>query len=94
MPRTPLTQEQRIKYKLLDFKAWVHGQMKINHLTQRDVAKALGISQSMVSQMLKVPDKKKKDEKIKLDPFTIGQIIILFELFETGPEERKRLLTL
>lgn len=94
MPRTPLTQEQRIKYKLLDFKAWVHGQMKINHLTQRDVAKALGISQSMVSQMLKVPDKKKKDEKIKLDPFTLGQIIILFELFETGPEERKRLLTL
>lgn len=94
MPRTPLTQEQRLKYKLLDFKAWVHGQMKINHLTQRDLAKAFGISQPMVSQMLKVPDKKKKGEKINLDPFTLGQIIILFELFETEPEERKRLLTL
>lgn len=94
MPRTPLTKEQKMKYKLLDFKAWVHGQMKLNHLTQREVAKALGISQTKLNGMLKTPDKKRKDEKIKPDPFTLGQIIILFELFETEPEERDRLLTL
>lgn len=94
MPRVSLTQEQKMKCKLLGFKAWVHGQMKINHLTQREVAKALGISQTKLNGMLKTPDKKKKDEKIKTDPFTLGQIIILFELFEVEPEERQRLLML
>ena len=64
MPRTPLTQEQRLKYKLLDFKAWVHGQMKIIHMTQRQAADALGVSQTKFNGMLKTPDKNKKDQKM------------------------------
>lgn len=99
MPRTPLTMEQRREYKLLDFKIWVHGQMKANHLYQKDIANVLGVSQVRVSQMLKVPDKKKKSKKgneagINPDPFTLGQVITLCELFGVDPEERKRLLTL
>lgn len=101
MPRVSLTQEQRVKYKLFDFKIWVHGQMKANHLRQQDIADALGIGQSMVSQMLDTPDKngrkrnrKKKDEEINPDPFTLGQVITLCELFGIDPEERKKLLTL
>lgn len=101
MPRAPLTMEQRRDYRLLDFKAWVSGQMKVNHLLQKDVADALGISQVRVSQMLDTPDKRKKrkrhrekEGKIEPDPFSLGQVITLFELFETDPEERKRLLTL
>ncbi|MCI9592261.1 MAG: helix-turn-helix domain-containing protein [Lachnospiraceae bacterium] len=92
MPRVSLTQEQRMKYKLFDFKIWVHGQMKANHLRQQDIADALGISQVRVSQMLKTPDKGQKDKEP--DPFSLGQVIVLCELFGVAPEERNRLLTL
>lgn len=92
MPRVALTTEQRWKYKLLDFKIWVRGQMALNHKTQADVGKALGISQGMVSRMLKTPDERKKGEKIDPDPFTYGQALILCDFFEADENERKKLL--
>ncbi len=95
MPRVALGMEQKRDYKLKDFKGWVKSQMHLNHKTQADVGRALGISQSMVSQMLKVPDKKnKKDEKIKPDPFTYGQVLTLCEFFGANEEEKQKLLTL
>lgn len=60
MPRVALSMEQKKDYKIKDFKGWVKSQMHLNHKTQADVGRALGISQPMVSQMLKVPDKDKK----------------------------------
>ena len=57
MPRVALTVEQKVDYKLLDFKIWVVGQMKRNHMTQTDIGKALNLSQAQICQKLKVPDK-------------------------------------
>jgi len=95
MPRKALTAEQRRNYKLLDFKIWVIGQMKRNHVTQGDLAEIFGVSQPRVSKMLKIPDKKKKrEEKINPDPFSYGQVIALCELFGVDEEERKKLLML
>lgn len=91
MPRVGI---KRKEYKLKDFKGWVVQQMHIHHKTQKEVAEALGISQSSICQMLKVPDKKTKDKKIKEDPFTYGQLLTLCELFEVDGEEKKRLLTM
>lgn len=88
MPRVTINKKE---YKLLDFKGWVRKQMALNHKTQVQVGEVLGISQSTVSQMLKIPDKRKK-EKINPDPFTYGQVLTLCEFFEVDEEERMRLL--
>ncbi len=93
MPRVALSAEQRREYKLLDFKIWVVGKMKRHHKTQEDVGKALGLSQARISQMLKIPDSKKREE-VDPDPFSYGQVLILCELFEADEEERKKLLML
>lgn len=91
MPRVTINKKE---YKLLDFKGWVRKQMALNHKTQVQVGKALGISQSKVSKMLKIPNKgkKEKEEKINPDPFTYGQVLTLCEFFEVDEEERMRLL--
>lgn len=63
--------------------------------TQAEVAKALGLSQGRLSQMLKVPDPKKdKGKKEEKDPFSYGQVLILCDFFEADREEKARLLTL
>lgn len=95
MPRNPLGMEQKRDYKLKDFKLWVAMQMYEQGKTQADIGKVLGVSQPTVSKMLKLPDKKnKKDKKIKMDPFTYGQVITLCEYFGADIEERGKLLTL
>lgn len=93
MPRVDIKKKD---YKLKDFKGWVRAQMHLNHKTQKDVGDALGLTQASISYMLKTPDKdkKKKNEKINPDPFTYGQILVLFQLFDTPDEERLRLLRL
>ena len=93
MPRVSINRKE---YKLNDFKGWVTAQMRLHHKTQAEVGQALGISQSALSQMLKVKDKKKskKDEKIKPDPFSYGDLLTLCELFEVSEEEKQRLLTM
>lgn len=57
--------------------------------TQADVGKALGVCHSRVSQMLKT-----KGDKVEKDPFSYGQVLMLFELFNMSDEEKIRLLTL
>ena len=92
MPRVSINRKW---YKLNDLKGWIVAQMHLHHKTQAEVGQALGISQSMLSQMLKVPDKKKgKNGKIKPDPFSYGDLLTLCELFEVSEEEKKRLLTM
>lgn len=94
MPRIALSNEQRIEYKVTDFKGWVVKQMKINGKRQEDVAKALGVSQGLVSRMLKIPKNKEEEKRVKKDPFSYGQVIALCELFSVDENERKKLLTL
>lgn len=92
MPRVSINRKE---YKLNDLKGWITAQMHQHHKTQAEVGQALGISQSALSQMLKVPDKKKgKNEKIKKDPFSYGDLLTLCELFEASEEEKQRLLTM
>lgn len=92
MPRVALSQEQRMEYKLRDLKKWVKMQMAATGKNQTDVGKAIGLPQSSVSLMLKIPDK--KGERERKDPFTYGQVLALCELFEVDGKEKERLLTL
>lgn len=95
MPRVPLSEEQKKAYKLKDFKKWVKMQMAATGKTQSDVGKALGLSQSQVSQMLKRYDPETVSRpKVNPDPFSYGQVITLCELFGADGEERKKLLML
>ena len=91
MPRVDIKKKE---YKLKDFKGWVRAQMHINHKTQKDIGDALGVTQANISYMLKIPDQKKKGENINPDPFSYGQLLVLFQLFDTPDEERLRLLKL
>ncbi len=94
MPRKALSVEQKKAYKLKDFKKWVKIQMTAAGMTQTDVGNALGISQETVSARLKIPDPRDKGTKVNPDPFSYGDLLMLFDLFGTDEEERKRLLTL
>ncbi len=88
MPRVAIKKKD---YKILDLKGWVTQQMKMNGLRQADVAQALGVSQSRVSVMLKIP---KKGERVSVDVFTYGDLLTLCEIFDVSDEEKLRLLTL
>ena len=92
MPRASLCKEQKKEYKVRDIKGWVCHQMKMNGLKQKDVAKALNISQGALSIRLRVKDEKGKS--LKNDPFTYGDLLTLCELFKTSDEEKQRLLTM
>lgn len=94
--RISLSFEQKKAHRLRYIKGWVVGQMKVAGKTQKDVGEALGLSQGTISTMLAVPDGRKKDDRRRIDPdpFTLGQMLTLFELFETEAEERQKLLTL
>ncbi len=94
MPRVALTAQQRREYKTIDLKGWIVKQMKLNGKRQADVAEALGLSVGRVSQMLKIPDRKKGAERVNPDPFSYGQILTLCEFFNVDDEEKKKLLTL
>lgn len=85
MPRVTIKKKD---YKLKDFKGWVDKQRRIHGLKQIDVAKALGISQQGLSARLKVEDGKMPD------PFSYGDLLTLFDLFETTDEEKLYLMKL
>ena len=94
MPKVALTAAQRREYKVIRLKGWIIEQMKLKGKRQADVAKVLGLSQGMVSQMLKIPDpKKNKGRRVNPDPFSYGQLLALCEFFEVDGEERQKLLT-
>ena len=94
MPRVALSMEQKRDYKLKDFKLWVIMQMHEHGKTQEDVGKAIGVAQSTVSKMLRVPKKGEKDRGIKPDPFTYGQVLVLCDFFGADEKTKQRLLTL
>ncbi len=95
MPRVALSMEQKMEYRLKDFKKWVKMQMAAKGKTQADVGEVLGLSRGRVSQMLKIVDPKRdKGKKEEKDPFSYGQVLVLCEFFGANEEEKKKLLTL
>lgn len=89
MPRVALTVEQRKNNKVKALIGWVVSQMHILGMKQDEVAKELGISQPAFS--IRISVKSCKDKK---DPFSYGDMLILFKLFETPEEEMVRLMKL
>lgn len=88
MPRVTINKK---KYKILDLKGWIVGQMKVHGLKQKDIADALGVSQPVVSLMLRIPNEK---DRTNIDQISYGDLLTLFDLFGTSDEEKARLLTL
>lgn len=93
MARVVLSPEQKMSYKLKDFKGWVVKEMKINGITQSDLGKVLGVSQVRVSQMLKITDPK-SNSRVDQDPFSYGDLLVMFDMFGTPDEEILRLMRL
>ena len=91
MPRVAIKKKE---YKVLDLKGWIEGQMKIHGLNQTDIGNALGLSQPQISHMLRVPKKENDRTLNKMDVFTYGDLLTLFDLFDTPDDEKIRLLTL
>lgn len=89
----PRVSGKRKEYKVKDLKGWVVMQMKLHGMNQADVAKALGLSQPRLSDMLRIA-KKGEGRKANPDPFTYGDLLTLCELFEVPGEEKQRLLTM
>ena len=91
MPRVALSPEQRKRHKIKDLITWINGRMHSMGLKQKDLAKALNISQVAVSDRL---NPKTYEENKRADPFKYGDLLIIFKLLEATPEEKERLLTL
>lgn len=91
MARVALTAEQKKEHRIKELTGWVVSQMHIHGLYQDEVAKKLGIKQSSLSARLNPEEYKKK---LKKDPFSYGDMLILFQLFDTPLEEIGRLMKL
>lgn len=62
------------------FSAWLFGQMKVCHVTQEELSKRLGISQSALSK------------KIREQRFNLNDLIVIFGTFKPDLKEVARLL--
>lgn len=78
MPRVTINKKQYLKK---DFCSWIAGKM-FRKYTQKDVGRALGISQQAFSR------------KLKNCEFTFDDVITLLDFFKATDEERIRLLKL
>lgn len=87
MPRVAVN---RKKYKLADLQNWITGQIHAQGLKQSQVAYELGISQQALSERLKPPEDKNKDK----DPFSYGDMLTLFKVFNTSAEKIAELMQL
>lgn len=72
MPKVYLSELERMNQKL---GSWVYGQMKVHRLTQKDMAKELGISQQAFSM------------KMKLYRFTYDDFLVFVRMFKPSQEE-------
>lgn len=79
MPRVSIN---KIKYKRSDFVRWLAGEMIIRHVSQKEIAGWLGISQSCVSQ------------KMQLCSFSYTDMLTIFDGLETPKEEQAKVMLL
>ena len=91
MPRVALNTAQKKKYKVMDLVGWIEGQRHILGIDQKVIANELGITQAALSHRLN-PNKYK--EGVEKDPFSYGDLLVIFKLLETPEEEIVRLLKL
>ena len=82
MPRVDIKKKD---YMVEDLAGWIAGRMHSKGFTQEYVAKELGISQVALSSRLN--PKKYKSGIIK-DPFSYGNLLILFKLLDVTDEEK------
>ncbi len=87
----PRVDSKKKEYMIKDLPGWIAGRMHSKGLTQEDVAKELGISQVALS--VRLNPKKYKNGTVK-DPFSYGNLLVLFKLLDVTDEEKQRLLTL
>ena len=91
MPRVAFCTKQRKRNKIKALIEWIDGRMHSKELKQEYVAKQLNISQPAFSiRMNPKTYEKNKDA----DPFSFGDLLILFDILEATPEEKTRLMTL
>lgn len=91
MPRVALSPEQKRKHKTRDLIRWVSGRMRSLGLRQEDVARKINISQGALSVRL---NPKTYERNRNSDPFSFGELLVLFDVLEATPEEKQRLMTL
>ena len=91
MPRVALSLEQKRRNKIKYLTEWIAGRMHSMKLTQKDVAKALNITQAAFSERL---NPKTYEKNKRADPFKFGDLLILCKILEATPEEKEHLLTL
>ena len=76
MPKVFLTREMRLREELA---VWICGQLKVNRVSQTNVAKELGITQQGLSK------------KIKRRTFTYDDMLFFFAKFQPDNETVMRL---
>ena len=70
------------EYRLTDISEYIRKRMRLTHTTQKDLATALGKSQSRISIQLKNGD------------FTIEELLIIFKMVEADADKVGRLFIL
>ncbi len=86
MPRVALSPEQKEEYMIADLPFWFEKEAKKRGLHQKDLAKALGITQQSWNGR-----KKKKCDGKPRDSFSYGDILKLFRLLDISEEEKLKL---
>lgn len=72
MPKTYLSEKDRLSDRLA---SWVHGQMKLRHITQRQLAEELQITQQALSY------------KLKARQFSFADFVTIVSVFAPDPSE-------
>ena len=80
MAKVTLSPVQR---KAWEIQRYIIGEMKLRHITQKDLADALEISQPAARYLIN-----------NAKSISYSQLLIIFDLLETSEKERSRLLTL
>ena len=77
MPKTYITRQAKLNKDLV---AWIYGQMKVNHVTQKEVSDAIGIKQPTLNY------------KLKNCSLTFCDLAVIFDLLKPDGETLKRLM--
>ena len=72
MPRVYITKQQQMNNRLVSL---IYGTMKVQHVTQRQMADKLGISQQAYAK------------KLKNSQFTFVDLVTIFEVLDMPDEE-------
>ena len=77
MPKTYLTKQQKLNN---DLAAWIYGRMKVDHVTQQQIADAIGIKQPSLNR------------KLKCGNFTFQDLTVVFSILKPDADTLQRLM--